>query len=583
MGIRTRLRTNRIYIPFTLFTITVILMLWELGVNKNAYWTLRINWLYHFIVFFGISNIIYKYFSNKNLSRAKVWLADVLVLIFSSWLIYHFLFTEGYRHEPPRWVYACILLLFLREMSLVQVVFRRSFLNPAQLFVLSFLFLIFSGSSLLMLPNATIDGNISFLDALFTSTSAVCVTGLAVVDTGKYFTVFGQVVILFLIQLGGIGIMTVTSYFSYYFRGGSSYETHLTLKDMVNSDKLGEVFGVLKKIILLTLGIEAVGAAFIYFNLNNELFKSIGDQVYFSVFHAVSSFCNAGFSTLSNSLYEEGFRFNYPFHMIITLLLISGGIGFPIMFNFIHYIRVQVRTKLIPLGLKRKVVHKPWVININTRIVLYTTAILLFAGTVAIYIFEYNNTLAEHSGAGKVVTAFLGSASPRTAGFNSVNMGELLPHTVMIILFLMWVGASPGSTGGGIKTSTLAIGTLNFISLARGKDRVEVFRREIAATSLARAFAIISLSLIVVGFSTFLLVLFEPEKELIALAFESFSAYSTVGLSLNLTPSLGFPSKVVIIVVMFIGRVSMLTILVAFFKAVRNQKYRYPTETILIN
>lgn len=569
--------------PFTLFALTVVLMLWELGVNKNAYWTLRINWYYHVVVVVGIVSIVYKYLQNKKSFFPKVWWADGLMLFFLFLLVYHFLFTEGYRHEPPRWVYAAILLLFLREMSLLQLDLRRSFLNPAQLFILSFLFLIFLGSALLMLPNATLDGKLSFLDALFTSTSAVCVTGLAVVDTGKYFTIFGQVIILFLIQLGGIGIMTVTSYFSYYFRGGSSYETHLTLKDMVNSDKLGEVFGVLKKIILLTLGIEAVGAVFIYFTLKGNLFTSIGEQIYFSVFHAISSFCNAGFSTLSNSLYEDGFRFNYSFHLVIASLFIFGGIGFPIMFNFIRYIRFQIKNKLIPLGTNRQVVHKPWVININTRIVLYTTGILLVAGTILIYIFEYDNTLAGHSGVGKIVTAFFGSASPRTAGFNSVNMGELLPHTVMILLFLMWVGASPGSTGGGIKTSTLAIATLNFLSLARNKDRVEIFRREIAATSLHRAFAIISLSLIVVGVSTFLLVVFEKDKDLIALAFESFSAYSTVGLSLNLTSSLGFASKVVIIIVMFIGRVSMLTILVALFREVKNQKYRYPTETILIN
>lgn len=224
-----------------------------------------------------------------------------------------------------------------------------------------------------------------------------------------------------------------------------------------------------------------------------------------------------------------------------------------------------------------------WIITINTRIVLITTAILLGAGTLLFLLFEYDNTLAEHRGLGKAVVAFFGAATPRTAGFNSVDMAALNLSTLLIIFLLMWIGASPGSTGGGIKTTAFAIGTLNFISLARGKDRLDLFGREISNLWVRRAFAAISLSLIVIGGSVFLVATFDPDKELLHIAFESFSAYSTVGLSLGVTNQLSTESRLVIIGTMFIGRVGMLTILVAFLRRMKFLKYRYPSEDIMIN
>ena len=227
-----------------------------------------------------------------------------------------------------------------------------------------------------------------------------------------------------------------------------------------------------------------------------------------------------------------------------------------------------------------KVNYRPWVLNLNSRITLITTFSLTLGALVIFYFTEYNNTLAEHNGFGKIVTALFGAATPRTAGFNSIDTAALGLPALMMVFLLMWIGASPSSTGGGIKTSTFAIATLNILSLAKGKTRIEIFRREIADISVRRAFAIISLSLIVIGMGIMLISFFDKDKNLMSIAFECFSAYSTVGLSLGITAELSEASKLVIMVVMFVGRVSMLSIIIAVFKKVRHKNYSYPTEEI---
>lgn len=514
---------------------------------------------------------------------SKVWVYDAVLLIFLTLVLLNTstLISLSY-FTSRRYLFLGVGLVFIREFSALNINFSRRKTNPAQLFIASFLIIIFVGSLLLMLPNATYEG-ISYLDALFTSTSAVCVTGLIVVDTGSYFTQLGQSIILVLIQLGGLGIMTFTSYFSYFFMGGTSYENQLVLREMVNSERLADVFSTLKKIILLTFSIEALGAILIYFSIDPYLVPLKSSRVFFSAFHSISAFCNAGFSTLSQSLYQPEFRYNYNMQLVIAALFIIGGIGFPILFNFIKYLRHLVVNRWWPAGRGRQAMHIPWVISLNTRIVAITTLVLLTSGTALFYWLEYDNTLAAHSEFGKVVMAFFGGATPRTAGFNSVEMADLRFPTIMITVLLMWIGASPASTGGGIKTTTLAIATLNAFSQARGKDRIEVYKREVSELSIRRAFAIISLSLTVIGAAVILISIFNSDMSLLSIAFESFSAYSTVGLSLGITADLTSASKLVIIFTMFIGRVSMLTILVAFIRKVQHLTYRYPREDVLIN
>lgn len=573
-------------ITFLLSLIGLFVLITDFGYDQTNPVQEFINGYYFIVLALGILATAIRYITLKKNIHDKVFIFDAGSLLIIILIIFiHFFSQEAHRHLSflynDNWLKFAILLTFIREFAELKINYKRTLLNPAQLFIVSFLVIIFIGTFLLMLPNATYT-EISYLDALFTSASAVCVTGLIVVDTGTFFTQFGQIIILLLIQLGGIGILTFASYFSYFFKGGSNYENQLVLSDLTNSQKLGDVFSTLKRILLITFSIEIIGGLLIYTSLDNTLLPTIFERTFFSVFHAVSAFCNAGFSTLSNSLYESGFRFNYALQSYIIVLFVIGGLGFPIVVNIIKYLKYWIINKFSHIY-KNKRQHKPWVFGINSRITLITTFSLTIVGTILFYISEYNNLLAPHTGIGKVVTALFGATTPRTAGFNTVDMSALNFSTLMLIFLLMWIGASPASTGGGIKTSTFAIATLNFLSLAKGKTRIEVYRREISDISVRRAFAVISLSLFVIGSGIIAISVFDSDKDLKSIAFECFSAYSTVGLSIGITANLSSASKFVIILIMFIGRVSMLSILIAVIKKVKHKNYRYPTEEITIN
>lgn len=575
-------------ISFWLSLAAVCTIIFDLGFAQREETEEYLVDFYLIVLFIGILDILLRYILSGERFPLKVRIFDgiitalfLLLLLLKADFLLEVEPWLGFMNRMG-WLYLAILIYFVREFSDRKLNLNRERFNPAQLFILSFLGLVVLGTFLLMLPNATYEG-LSPVDALFTATSAVCVTGLIVVDTATYFTPFGKFILLLLIQMGGLGIMTFASYFSYFFRGKTSYEHQLMLKDMTNSDKLGEVFNILKKIILVTLSIELIGAFFIFFSLKRPEAAGIVDQFFFSVFHAVSAFCNAGFSTLSAGLYEEHIRFNYPFQLIIALLLILGGIGFPIVFNLYRYFTYLIKSRIMTLGRPSETRYLPWVLNLNSRLVLATTAILLTSGSALVYFLEYYNTLDEHGFFGKLVTAFFTAATPRTAGFNSVDLSALNFSTIMLIFLLMWIGGSPGSTAGGIKTSTFAVAALNFVSLARGRNNIEVFRREVAHISVRRAFAIITLSLLVIGLAIILIAHFDREKTLLAIAFECFSAYSTVGLSLGITAALSTPGKLVVILTMFIGRVSMLTIMIALLRRVKVVNYRYPKEEILMN
>ncbi|NEV93120.1 ATPase [Psychroflexus sp. YR1-1] len=569
-------------ISFLLSLLGLVILIFDLGFDHPENLTTTYTIFYAVVLVLGVTSTSIRYYQNESLPNKEVVIFDVLSILFSVFvLVRHFMLLEVSFLESfyidDYWLKFAIIFTFIRESSDIKISVDRTILNPAQLFILSFLTIIFLGSLLLLLPNATHSG-ISFIDALFTSTSAVCVTGLIVVDTGSYFTGLGQTIILCLIQIGGLGILTFTSFFSYFFKGGSTYENQLTLNSITSSKSLNTVFKTLKYIIVITFGIELVSAILIYTSLDSTDFNGFIDQAFFSVFHAISAFCNAGFSTLSSSFYEEGFRFNYGLQLIIIVSFIVGGLGFPIVENIDNYIKYSVK-RLIGGGRN----FKPWVLNINSRITLITTFTVTAIALVAVYVLEYENTLAEHTGFGKIVTALFTAATPRTAGFNTVDMALLSMPTLLLILLLMWIGASPASTGGGIKTSTLAISVLNILSLAKGKSRIEVFKREISSISIRRSYAIIALSLIVIGFSILILSISDKNLSLFDLVFETISAYSTVGLSLGITGQLSDLGKAVIIFTMFVGRVSMLTVVIAIFKKIKQKNYDYPTEEITIN
>jgi len=457
----------------------------------------------------------------------------------------------------------------------------KRFYNPAQLFAGSFIFLILAGTFLLSLP-ISCSHPIAWVDALFTATSAVCVTGLIVVDTASAFTPLGKLIIMFLIQLGGLGILTFASYFAYFFKGGSSYENQLASKDMANSEKLGEVFLLLKRIILITFSIEAAGALLLYICTPEFKVLGVGRHLFFCIFHSISSFCNAGFSTLPLGLAEKSVLFNYPFQLIIIGLFVIGGLGFPIVINLLRYIK-HLANRIIKRFVENQNTYKPWVININSKINLITTLGITVFATILLWLLEGEAAFSEHGTFGRWVTALFTASTPRTAGYNSIDFAQLQVPSILFIIFLMWIGASPNSTGGGIKTSTFAVAVLNILSLARGKERLEIYRREIADITVKRAFATMTLSLFIIGMCILLISAIEKEFTLMQIAFECFSAYSTVGLTLGITFKLSTASKVILVALMFIGRVTMLSIMIAMFKKVKFTNYRYAKEELTIN
>lgn len=570
---------------FWISLIGMIAIISDYGFKQTDLSQKLLDGFYFFVLGVGLLSTFARYILKFTLLKIKVFIFDLLSVCFTLWIFYMYLFVgvsfeTDLLLENPIWVKIAVLLTFIREFSELKINFKSTVLNPAQIFILSFLFIILLGSFLLVSPNATYNG-ITYLDALFTSTSAVCVTGLVVVDTGTHFTLYGQTLLMILIQVGGLGILTFASYFSYFFKGGTTYENQMAMSDLTSSKKMGEVFSTLKYIILITLGIELFSGILIYTSIDSNHFNSQSEQIFFSAFHSISAFCNAGFSTLSDGLYATGFRFNYYLQLVIIFTFVLGGLGFPIVVNILNYLKYKI-PNLLTLSFKKSK-YKPWVLNLNSRITLITTLSISFIAFIAFYFLEYNNTLAEHSEFGKIVTALFGATTPRTAGFNTIDTATIAFPTLMMIFFLMWIGASPQSTGGGIKTSTFAIATLNILSLAKGKSRIEIFRREIADISVRRAFAIMSLSLIVIGFAILLISLFDAEKTLVAIAFECFSAYSTVGLSLGITADLSSASKLVIIFVMFVGRISMLSLVIAVFRKIKHKNYNYPKEEITIN
>lgn len=562
----------------------LILILIDLGFHQNQQLERQIENYYYYALLVGVVTTTLSYIIDSKRIKQNIALIDLAGVGFALFLLGIHFFADpnlDLSLKLSAWhleKYSAGLL-FLKGLLDLRIEYKRSDLNPAQLFLISFISIILFGTLLLSLPSATVNG-ISLLDALFTATSAVCVTGLIVLDTAVDFTSFGQGIILLLIQVGGLGILTFVSYFSYFFKGQISYEKQIAMSSMNSSTAIGKELTLLKHILLITLTIEAVSAVLIFYSVDRSSFSSVADQAFFAIFHAISAFCNAGFSTLSGSLQEGSFEFNYGLQIIVALTFILGGLGFPIVENIVSYLKYRAKQLF---SFSKEMNYRPWVLNLNSRIALITSAFLTAGGFIAFYALEYHNTLGRHDEAGKLITAFFGAVTPRTAGFNTVDTASLLFPTTLLLFFLMWVGASPKSTGGGIKTTTFAIAILNIISMAKGSSRIEIFRREIVEVTIKRAFAMIALSIIVISIGIVIIASQEPEMDMLNIAFECVSAYSTVGLSMGITAGLGSASKLVLILLMFIGRVSALTVLFAIFRKTVVRNYRYPKEEITIH
>lgn len=535
-------------------------------------------------------HVLLEYRGTKKNFRRLAWILSWLLYLTLIPVIFHrpeeggiilhlWEFLQGYFYHVT------LLLLFsLLNLSngLMRLLGRRT--NPSLILAASFLMIILVGTGLLMLPRCTYNG-ISWVDSLFVSTSAVCVTGLTPVDVSTTFTTGGQIILILLIQIGGLGVMTLTSFFAMFFMGNTSLYNQLVVRDMVSSTSLGSLFSTLLYILGFTLVIEGIGMGAIWLSVHDTLGMSLEEELGFSAFHSISAFCNAGFSTLSGNLGNPLVMTHHNgLYLSISLLIILGGIGFPILVNFKDFFAYHSRR------LWRFVRTWKWdrhrvehLVSLNTKIVLIMTFLLLVFGTLALAYFEWHNTFKGMSLADKWTQAFFNATCPRTAGFSSVDLTALSIQSVLIYMLLMWIGGAAQSTAGGIKVNAFAIASLNLVAVLRGSNRVEVFGRELSSDSIRRSNAAVVVSLGLLFTFVFMLTILEPNLSVRALAFECVSALSTVGSSLNITPSLCDESKLLVSLLMFIGRVGCITLVLGIVKPKKNLKYRYPSDNIIIN
>lgn len=435
--------------------------------------------------------------------------------------------------------------------------------SPSQLIALTFAGLILAGALLLMLPFAGREGaGLSFVDALFTATSASCVTGLVVVDTGTYFSTFGQLVIIALIQLGGLGLVLFATSFSVLLRKKIDLQSRLNIQASLNQDKLDGVVRMSLRIAKYTAVIEGFFGTVLAF----RFWPQYGLRgIYYGYWHAVSAFCNAGFDLFGHYQSLTAFVGDPVVNLSIGLLIILGGLGFAVMGDVLQKRNFQ-RLKL------------------HSKMVLTVTGLLIGIGMIGFALLESRNpaTLGSLSTGDAFWASFMQSVSPRTAGFNSVDLNSLRVPTMIFTIFLMFIGASPASTGGGIKTTTFALLLLNIWQVVRGKSECEIFGRRIGEETLFQAFAITSLSLLWVAFATLALTCLE-DTSFLAAAFEVVSAYATVGLSTGLSQHICTASKIILILSMYAGRVGFMTFALALAANKPSGHIHYPKEHIIID
>ena len=537
-------------------------------------------------------HIFLEYKGTKKNFRKLAWILSWLLYLTLVPVIFHRPDEEGailyvWDFLGSKLYHIPLLLLFSflnLSTGLVRLLGRRT--NPSLILAVSFFVIILIGTGLLLLPRCTVEGVVlSWVDALFTSTSAVCVTGLVPVDVSATFTPMGLTVIILLIQVGGLGVMTLTSFFAMFFMGNTSLYNQLVVRDMVSSNSLGSLLSTLLYILGFTMVIEGAGMVSIWLGIHGTLGMSLEEELAFSAFHSISAFCNAGFSTLPGNLGNPMVMTGHnSLYISVSLLIILGGIGFPILVNFKDIVLYHLRRfwKFVrTLKLDRH--KKQHLYNLNTKIVLIVTLLLLVLGTLAVAAFEWNGSFAGMSVADKWTQAFFNATCPRTAGFSSVDLTSLSVQTILIYIFLMWIGGAAQSTAGGVKVNAFAVVVLNLIAVLRGTERVEVFGRELSHDSIRRSNATVVMSLGVLFLFIFVLSILEPKMSVMTLTFECVSALSTVGSSLNATPLLRDESKLLVALLMFVGRVGLITLMLGIVKQKKNTKYRYPSDDIIIN
>jgi len=451
-------------------------------------------------------------------------------------------------------------------------------MNASRLIILSFLGTILTGTILLTMPFATrAPGCMNVVDALFTSASATCVTGLIVVDTGSFFTPFGKAVILVLIQLGGLGIMTMSTFFLIMLGKRLTLKERIMMQDTIGEKKIQGVKGLILMIVGMTVFLEALGAALLTLRFFRVYHYPIDKAIIHGIFHSVSAFCNAGFSLYHDSLMRFGN--DWAITGIMGGLVLLGGIGFVVWYNLTHYyFWRRDRTRRGRLRLQ-------------TKIALTMSGILLVIMFIFLLTVEWNNTLEGLTVGEKICRSVFQAITPRTAGFNTMPVGRLNPATLWITIVMMFIGASPGSTGGGIKTCTFALILASVYRMVTGKRQVVIRKKSIAEHTTTKAISIAVISIAVIFIACTLLLLVETTTSrqycesgyMGSLIFESVSAFGTVGLSIGITPHLSYLGKIVIILTMYVGRIGPLTLALLIGRKVQPPAViRYPEESVMV-
>jgi trk system potassium uptake protein TrkH len=512
----------------------------------------------------------------------KQHLFEVLFLIFFAALFAYnkyLLFSREdtvYGNLPGKIIIVRNIFVLLKVFGRIRRLsaFLRSLTaHPARTVMLSFVLAIITGTVLLMLPFTTPDGSgLGFVDSVFTATSAVCVTGLIVVDTATAFTLWGKLIIMLLIQIGGLGIMILSFFMAFILRRSLTLEDKFLISYMTSEKDMGNLSRSIRNIINITLIIEAAGALLLFLGFQVRL--GVNPQtVLISVFHAVSAFCNAGFSLFSDSL--EGFQSHILINLTVITLIILGGLSFVVIMNLKGWLTGGAAN----LFKKRSSSIRG--LSLNTRVVLLGTGILLGLGTLLIYALEHRYSLASLDLKTQYLTAFFQSVTTRTAGFNTLSISGLRNPTYLLMMIFMFIGGASGSTAGGVKINSLALFLAYVKSLLKDRREVTLFNHSVAKDLVLRALLILLFGLVSVLGGMLILSITE-DAPFIHVCFETVSAFGTVGLSAGITSALSIVGKYVIILLMFIGRIGPLTLLAAAAQRMRQVRIEYPTGEILI-
>ncbi|MGB9842777.1 MAG: TrkH family potassium uptake protein [Caldisericia bacterium] len=434
--------------------------------------------------------------------------------------------------------------------------------EPARFIILTFLLIIIIGAILLSLPISSKSGKFTNpINALFTATSATCVTGLVVVDTGTHYSLFGQLVILILIQIGGLSYMTIFTFLALLLGRKIPLLDRIILKESINFFSIGGIIKLARRILFIVLIFEGVGAAL----LATVFIKDYGilRGSFYGLFHSISAFCNAGFDLLGNFKSLTNYKGNILLNITFILLIVTGGIGFGVISEIIDFPKAKK-------------------LSVHAKLVLTVTAILIVTGTIFIFVLERNNltTLKFLTTKEKILVSIFQAVTPRTAGFSTINIGYLNLGTMLMIMLFMFIGASPGGTGGGIKTSTFAIILMNIRYTIKGREGVTIFDRCLEPSTIRKAYLIFTASIFLIFLSTFLLSITE-KFGLINIIFEVVSAFGTVGLSTGITPDLSYLGKLIIMFTMFSGRVGILSILTTLIVK-KPQRIYLPEDKVMV-